>query len=342
MFIEKAEVILMKKIKNGKVALFCAVIFFFAGMPAFSQDPLEVTTEDLTDALNVFADNMARSLPFNAAMGLNWSDAFIGQLVPSPPRFGVGFSVGFTTIESAPLGDLLSNFDFDIPINIGGFPLPGYTIEGRIGGFFLPFDIGIKFGYLPVTIESVELELDYLSFGVDIRYALLRGNESQPRISIGAGFNFLRGGISRAIDRDINFFWTGDGNRQKLLTLDDPRASVQWQTANLDLTAQISKSFVIFTPFAGIGASHGWSSAGYQLRAGVSGDIEDARGILEDFGVYDLSEIGFSSMREFEKWNVRAFGGFSLNLAALRLNFTGMYDFFGGNFGFVFGARIQL
>ena len=33
--------------------------------------------------------------------------------------------------------------------DLGGIPIPATAVEARIGGFILPFDIGIKAGYIP-------------------------------------------------------------------------------------------------------------------------------------------------------------------------------------------------
>jgi len=185
--------------KRTAYALTAAVLLSAA--PALSRaqtiDQIQTQAESLVDTL-------ATALPFNSAIGLNWSDAYIGQLLGVPPHFGVGVSVGATTVEAAGFSDLLSSFGYtlDLPSGLAdSLPLPAAVAEARIGGLLLPFDVGVKAGYIPAsTAESIAdlaggLKVDYLLAGADIRYALIKGNLLLPRLSIGVGVNYMKGGV---------------------------------------------------------------------------------------------------------------------------------------------------
>jgi hypothetical protein len=138
--------------KNLKGIIFGLLIIFLpAASPVFSQGAFK----DLQNAADNVIDDLAASVPFNSAIGLNWSDAYIGSF----PHFGVGASLGATTIDFNAVSGLMSMFG--VPLKIEGFfegigfPLPAYTVEARIGGIIIPVDIGVKFGVLNPDFAQV-------------------------------------------------------------------------------------------------------------------------------------------------------------------------------------------
>ena len=76
------------------LSLFTAFLLISAA-PVFSQSELD----ELKSRLDSFSEAMALSLPFNSTIGLNWSDAYIGQFLRLPPHFGAGLSVGVTALN---------------------------------------------------------------------------------------------------------------------------------------------------------------------------------------------------------------------------------------------------
>jgi len=342
----------MKKIK--KIPVLCFLILILASSPVFSFE-----LEDLQDAVDDFSAAMAQSLPFNSTVGLNWSDAYIGQLLNAPPHFGVGLSAGFTTIKIDAFNSLMKYFEYQIPLNIPiGFPLPAYTIEARIGGLFLPFDIGVKFGYLDTSkmslFEPFGVNIDYLLIGADIRYALIDSKLLPLKLSVGAGFNHLKGGISTTIkDSGTNYSFIAPdtlGGQSYSISISDLDLGFLWQTNVLELKTHVSFPLFIITPYAGVGASYSWSTAGYKVKSDVTayknGTIipinNDLKKILDGFGVSNVSDDGFESMIEVSDWNVRVYGGISFNLAVVKLDLTVMYNIRDSAFGGTFGIRFQL
>jgi len=148
------------------------------------------------------ASTLSATLPFNSTLGLNWSDAYIGQLLGVPPHFGVGVSAGATTVQADEIKTLLTTLGVDTGAFPRIVPIPAAVAEARIGGFLLPFDIGVKGGYIPPdlgkTIKDATggLNLDYLAAGADLRFALIKGNLLLPRVSLGVGVNYMKGGLS--------------------------------------------------------------------------------------------------------------------------------------------------
>jgi hypothetical protein len=347
----------------GKKLLFVAIIYLCVTGYVFSGDPLE----GFQDAVAGFSKKLAAGLPFNSTIGLNWADAYIGQLIGLPPHFGIGVTTGATIMDFHSINDLLGQFGMDnfldanmlndIPggnllgnmINNGGIPLPGYTIEARVGGIILPFDVGFKFGYLPLHLDV--FNLDYLLVGGDVRYALLNGKGLLPAVSVGVGYNYLKGNISLTAPIDnMNFTFPDQaGGTSHTLAISTPELGLLWESSMMEVKAQISKSFFIVTPYLGIGFGHSWAKAGYEIESNVTLDgnsINDAADAildqLGDLGIANITNNGFSSMFEKNGWTGRLFGGLSLNIAVIRLDFTAMYSFFDKKWGGTIGLRFQL
>jgi opacity protein-like surface antigen len=335
--------------KSRKIALFGVIMVVFAGSAVFPQT-LPSSLKDLSDSVDGFSTKLALSLPFNSSMGLNWSDAYVGDF----PKFGVGLSLGFTTMDVGSFEDLLKQFNFSLPswvFGFGGFPIPGWTVEGRVGGLIpkVPFDMGFKFGILPLKNLGGDLtKFDYFMIGGDVRYAIIKGNIILPTLSVGMGFNYQSGalGVKAGSDTKLSYTYVDNGNPATgTLTLGAPTITLPWGTATLDFKAQISKSFFFITPYLGIGASTGWSKAGYEVSTTVTDsadNLERAKGIAKEFGIADLSATGFSSIIEINKWSGRLYGGLSFNAALLRIDLTALWNFADNRYGVSIGGRIQI
>jgi len=336
-----------KQIKNGVFALILVLGISYAG---FAQTPPDLGA--LQKGVADFSGQLAKTLPFNSSLGLNWSDAYIGKLFPSmPPHFGVGGSFGFTTMELPELEKLAGYFNYKLPFSMNKMFLPAYAAEGRIGGFFLPFDVGFKFGYLPpVGLWGTSMNMNYLLVGGDIRYAVLDGT-ILPKISVGVGLNYMKSGVGGKAGTGQEIGYNYEGTDYKLI-LTQPDVNLKWDTLALDFKAQISKSFLIITPYLGLGGTYAWSSAGYSVDATVTHDgntlsqhdIDDIKAFLSSAGLdtMDVNSSGISSIIKNSAFSLRAFGGFSINLVVFRLDFTGLYNFLDSNYGATFGFRFQL
>jgi hypothetical protein len=288
-------------------------------------------------------------------MGLNWSDAYIGQILGVPPHFGVGVFLGSTILDSGDVKTLANAMYAGVPGGYSKLPYPGFGAEGRIGGFFLPFDLGLKIAALPSVSE--DFDLHHFMIGGDIRYAILKGNAALPKISLGMGLNYMKGGIGVDIAGGQSY----DVDSVNALYLSSPRAEFTWKTLTLDIKAQVSKSFLIFTPYLGVGLTHGWSEAGYEISSDLSygtiaggatgaspltdtqkGTINTA---LSGAGLEPLDfdgASGFSSMIKNTQWGMRLFGGIAFNLAVIKIDLSGLYNFNDKSFGFTLGTRFQL
>ncbi|MDR0312867.1 MAG: hypothetical protein LBI14_04660 [Treponema sp.] len=334
----------LKKISFTVLIIFCT---------AFAVYPQSL--EQLQNGVAALSEDLAKSLPFNASIGLNWSDAYIGKLIPSaPPHFGIGISAGLTTMKMSGLDKVASLLGFtmpDIPLVKNKMVLPAYAAEARIGGFFLPFDIGVKFGILPPIPLPGSLKMNYTLFGADFRWALMEGNVVLPKISIGLGVNYLKGGIGMKVGSGSQFTFNYNSTPYTL-AISQPEVNLLWDTFAVEAKVQFSKSFLIITPYAGFGAGYSWSKAGYEIKTAATLNTnpigQAQKDIIQNYlngaglaGI-DFTGNGFSSIVKMSGFNVRFFGGLSLNLAVVRLDFTFMYNILDKQIGATFGFRVQL
>ncbi|MCL2209859.1 MAG: hypothetical protein FWC19_07285 [Treponema sp.] len=326
--------------------------------PVFSQELEDIKLEDIKNKVEKFTDKMIQALPFNSAIGLNWSDAYVGQF----PRFGAGVSIGATTMNFDSVVDLLNVFNIDTPFNVNetirkiGMPLPGYTIDGRIGGFVLPFDIGIKAGFIPQDMlsnifDDFNIGMKHMLVGADVRYCLINKKVLPINISVGLGVNYLDGGFNASLPTASSFSFSNPVTSDVYtITASDTNAGLEWRTISTELKTQISFPMKIITPYAGAGVSYAFSTAGYRLKSEIeikeNGTIinpEDVAELFKEYvGITDISDSGFESIKNFHGLSARAFGGASINLLVIRIDITAMYEFLSGNFGATFGLRVQL
>jgi len=342
-----------------KLLLICGIMMLVS-LGAFAQ--VDYVTE-YEDSFQAFADEIAASLPFNATIGLNWADAYIGKF----PHFGVGLTVGATSIPydiMEPVFDMLdgfalpSNMDF---IEKWGAPLPAWSLDARLGGFILPFDVGVKFGFLPDEAKvAMPFNMDYLLVGGDVRLALLKGKGVMPDLSVGAGYTYLDGAVYLADiaggDQVIDLVGAPAPTSYSL-KVTDPDVTFNWQANVIDLKAQVSKKLVVITPHLGAGVSWGSSKAGGGLSSDVKfsedggpytdltpADIDVIIAAMEAAGL-TTPELTSTSVevgaQKVDGWAVRAFGGIGFNLWVLKLDLSGMYNFTSGAYGVALNTRIQ-
>jgi hypothetical protein len=337
-----------------KLLLICGIMMLVS-LGAFAQVDYSVYEQSFQD----FSDEIAASLPFNGTIGLNWADGYIGQF----PHFGVGLTVGATSIPyeiMEPVFDMLDGFALPSELDFiekWGAPMPAYSLDARLGGFILPFDIGVKFGFLPDDAKVLmPFQMDYLLVGGDVRLALLKGKGALPDLSIGAGYTYLDGAIyledlvagDQVIDISSELFPVYGANTTTL-TITSPDVYFNWQAHVIDLKVQASKKLAIITPNIGLGVSYGLSEAGGGLDSSlgfastIGGlSLSDIQTVFESLGYPVPTSTGLAvSSQEVEGTAVRAFGGIGFNLWVLKLDLTGMYNFTSGAYGVALNTRIQ-
>ncbi|MCR5605253.1 MAG: hypothetical protein K6F69_00355 [Treponema sp.] len=257
-------------------------------------------TKKISDGFSDFADSITMAAPQTATQQNVWSDAYIGSLFPGL-KFGFGATVGVTQLDISGLatavegikssyneyssafgGDRLS---FKLP---DSFVFPTVTLDARIGGVVLPFDVGfcammtspslaglsfddkedvLEAGNISFSLDNADVDFSYITLGLDIRYALIEENLLLPGLSVGAGYIYSKGAFNASATSD-----NASSN-----------ASMVFSTNVAYLQAQVSKSFLVATVFGGGRAvfsdtetAWAWDlNASYESITMTSGDSGD-------------------------------------------------------------------
>jgi hypothetical protein len=295
-----------------KSLILVIIVILSIGGFAFGQS-IDLTQLDKYEtAFDQFALGVANVLPMASTVGLQWSDAYVGQF----PHLGFGVSAGFASIPLNTIVDSLSLLEdltgesataiyaeepFATMQNYGlGLPFPAATADLRLGGFGLPFDIGVKFGMLPgFAREEIQRavpeikQIDYLLWGADVRFAVVKERKRSivPDITVGGGYNYFRGrfamggiipGFSMSgitlpdadqVPADDQSTWdqADTSTNTYEVNFDSPDVGFQWESHVIDFKAQVSKKLLLlFTPYVGVGASYGRSRAGGGIYSGMT------------------------------------------------------------------------
>ena len=298
------------------------------------------TYDEFAGYFQTFADEVANSLPITASVGGNWSPAYIGQF----PHFGVGVTLGGMFLPYEAVKPVIDGMGFgsSVPSELKtyGVPFPAIAADARLGGFILPFDVGVKFGFIPEQAKAMfsdKVTADYILAGVDARMRLVEGRGLLPTISAGAGYNFMQGtlGINdvspgETIDISQPMNQAGYvGLHQLIIT--DPDIVFSWDSHTIQAKAQASWNLAILTPHVGFGAAHGFSNAGGGLFSTLAyagpNDLVTAQQVFEDAGYTVPTAEGL---------------GTAFNIFFVKLDLSAMYNFLSGAYGASANVRIQL
>lgn len=296
---------------------------------------------DYQAAFSSFADAMAGSLNMNSTVGDTWSTAYVGGF----PHFGVGLTAGATFVDKATTEKLFSTLDQSVPSGLDtvGIPIPAAAATFKIGLPFIPLDIGLKAGLIPESVGSSLSNLygvtaDYKNVGLSLRYALLKEKLLIPAVSIGLSANYLEGSVKAPLGSSQTFTGPSGGS----ITYSEPKLDLEWVSKNIDITAQVSKKIIFFTPYAGAGLTLGSSNVKGGVAATVTSDTLSTaeKAYLESQG-YSLGTQGFLYSTTNNSPTFRVYGGFSLDIL-LVLDCQVMYVPATKNLGASVNARIQL
>ncbi|HEY9595242.1 MAG TPA: hypothetical protein VHE79_12230 [Spirochaetia bacterium] len=329
------------------------LLVFFAATGAFAVD---YTT--FQSNFNTFVQDLSNGAAFNASNGLTWSDA-TGNF----PHFGIGLTVGATTIPVGTVSAMATALGITLPSELGylgqiGLPVPAYTVEARLGGFVLPFDIGLKGGYIPASLcQSMgsPITADFLLIGADVRYQILKDEGFIPGLSLGLGYSYMRENISvSGLTSGITIASISDGSQTHDLTMSDPTIEFGAQTNVLEAKLQLSKKLLFLTPYVGGVAAFSFGSSGTgsvqsQLLWGGSPITQQQADAITQYYKSngqtppDFSTTGFSATATTAAgWDFRAYGGLSVNIFFFALDLNASYDITNNAFGAGLNTRIAL
>jgi hypothetical protein len=314
-----------------------------------------ISPDMITSVFNTVSGQFAYALPYMSAVGLGWNDAYIGNF----PCFAIGLSAGFASIPYSAIESITGGLNMDMGnidqvLQFVGVPLPAYALDARLGGFGIPFDMGVKVGFLPDAVNSAlpaGVTVNFLLLGADVRFGILEDKDWVPALSIGAGVNYISGGVhiadvfpAIAFDTSAIPEFTGENT---IVAAGD--ADVGWQALSIEAKAQVSKKLAIFHLSAGFAAAY---SVYALAHAGILAPVTVGSGntpitstqisaLNAAYPGLDVTGAQFMVSGSVNGWTLRAFGGFSIDIAVIRLDIAVMYNLLSGGLGASVGIRVQ-
>lgn len=268
---------------------------------------------EINALLTNFGNQYVYLIP-NAAVQTNvYADAWIGKFLPSiPMHFAAGIDGGISKFDISDLkkaGDLLH-----IPNLPDSLLFPTFNVNAKIGGFLLPFDVGISaFCFNTKDLNNIikNIDLEFFTIGGNVRFAIFQGIGILPKWSIGAGYYYSQGSIGKST----------------------PTSSVKvsYKTQTFVAETQVSKTFICFTPFIGFRALFSDSDIG--LNWNYAGGIGSTG--IDSFEVHNKKKM-------FDDFIPQLFGGVGLKVGLLELDINGSYDFKNSNWTAGAAIRFQM
>mgnify|MGYP002623561588 FL=1 len=308
--------------KISKKMTFSALIF--AGAVSFAmavdvdtyienyQKEADTYISTFNDGMNDFAEQLGFTVPQAAVEQNVYADAFIGKTFPSvPPHFAVGFNTGFTHLNTKGIASVADKLDISGVKDDMYFPV--LNADLRVGGVFLPFDIGFSFMTLDVSslnTMDADFSVEYFTLALDARYALLEDGLVTPAVSIGLGYSMNSGSF-------------GVSNKTA-------EADVNYDVHTLYAQVQVSKTLNIpvvrigFTPFLGLRGviskySNDWA---WKFKGEYASEIEK---IAEAAGLAS-SGSGTADSDGFGGFQPLVYGGLGFNFMLVQLTASACAD----------------
>jgi hypothetical protein len=326
--------------KKSLLAVLAVAALAFAPMVSAQAD-----IQALGNALNTFAEKTPGSLGMAAGAGIDWSNAYIGQLIDTDFPFvhlGVGASVGITTIPKAAIGPLLEALNIS---KSDAAPLPYVVANARVGGLILPFDLGVKVGVLPAAMKKTgAYDFDYQNLGADFRLNLVKSDILLPDVSVGGGVNYVKYQVGVTVGDNLAPNPLPE-DPTKTMGLSAPHLGLTMDAMDFEVKAQVSKTiFYLLTPYLGATVGFGTGTAKAMIETspiwGGNATVADQPAFEKYTG--PISSFGFGKSKSSAIFNIKAYGGASLNILIIKLDLQGMYNVLDGSIGGSVGLRAQL
>ncbi len=248
-----------------------------------------------------FSESLINSVSNGILLQNTYADAFIGKLFPSSPaHFAFGIEGGITSLDFKKLSETGKILDFDsIPVKMY---FPTISLNAKLGGFILPFDIGLSFFTFDtnkLTAFPADSIIEFFSLGGELRYAILTGKKFLPKFSIGAGYFFSKGRI--------------------VYRKEGTELGSEYNINTYFLSAQISKTFIFITPFLGFRSIFSDAQTKVYWKSNIQ--LPDESGIMH---------ASFSRNRNNELWDSfipQIYGGIGLKIPLFEITVNGSWDF---------------
>ena len=268
---------------------------------------------DTMNGLNGFCDNLVDTIPNTQGIQNIYADAWIGKFIPSV-HFGAGVNAGASSIDITALKNTATALDIDVGNVPDMLAFPTINADIRMGGFILPFDVGVvAMKFDSSTLGGLEEKIDPMTFdyfviGGDFRYGLLKGGMLKPKLSIGAGYYYTRGSV-------------GISNEKASAALDFSSQAYLFE-------AQTSIKLLFLIPFVGTKLIYSktnvdWSAdAKWNQLVNFTGD----NSILEDAINNGVLPSHFSGESSGSGLHPQVFGGVGFDFFIMSATVSAAYD----------------
>ncbi len=260
-----------------------------------SIDLYDENIKKINDGLTDFSEELGFTVSQAATQQNVWADACIGKLYPSyPHHFGLGANVGVAHMDTSGISKAASVLGIEHIKNNYYFPV--LNADLRLGGLFLPFDVGfsfIKLNNASTNFLGCNFALDFFAIGCDLRYTLIREAILIPCVSLGGGFFYNHGEFSASSD--------------------PAEASIAYNVKTAYAQLQVSKRFFeVVTPFIGVrGAVSSYKNEWAWAIKGVYADAvqQKARNLgLEEVQLENSKTVSSNGMK-FSQIQPQLFAG---------------------------------
>jgi hypothetical protein len=319
-----------------------------------------VDFDDYVDQLTAFGDDVAGSLWLNAGAGLEWSSAYLGSF----PSFGVGLATSVALMPYAPAAALLGTYGGPNAQNTlaifeaSGLPLPAPAVEARVGGFGLPFDVGVRYGTLPdlsqlLAEAGVPADVAFDAFSFDVRLLVIEEADQIPAVSVGIAYERSTGNfvVHDTLTTVVIEQLTPPGGSPEF-----DNASVvvyRWAANMLTAKVQASKSITFVTPYLGLQVSTAWGIGGSGFASDLpflldsvpatEAAVAALLALYEGTGIEppELTTTSIVVLPEIMGFAMPLYGGLSFDIGIVRLDFQGAYELISGAVSATAGIRLQ-
>ena len=275
--------------------------------------------DKVSQGLEDFSIQLFDVIPNVALQQGVWPEAWIGNIFPSaPPHFGLGLSFGAAELPIDGLNKALSQFNevsggASFPALSNDLAFPTFTVDARIGGLILPFDIGMSFMRLP-NMKFDNVTFDYLTIGGSLRYAILQDKIIIPAVSVGMGFMYNKGFVEVKVE-------------------DSAFVRSDFETTSIFFEAQVSKKILFLVPFLGFRGVMAQSTNSWQWEYNAT---------FEGYGTIGQVEKGTVNRGFGDRFHPQLFGGIGFDIFMFHANLSASYDFVSSIWGANLGLRFQM
>ncbi|MDR1866681.1 MAG: hypothetical protein LBQ77_00260 [Treponema sp.] len=334
------------------------------------QNILDGARDGVTEALQNAVDDIFNTTFDTLKPGLDWlpntniqqniqAESYIGQLFAkgSPPHLTFGETIGLGSdgiLKDAgdTLGILLGSGG-----TLEGLPVvPLFTADLRLGGVFLPFDLGFSFVNYRNTVDMLKdpfkeafdfnkvntVHVDIRSFGIDVRYRILEDGvglgltvrkspvPAAPKLSLAAlkqpsfwrpfipGLSVSAGYSRYDLGIGINGAVTVDGRTA------DVDADIGFQVQSVYGGLHISKKIFFIVPYMGLRVASSQSAVTARVNAATTVRL-DSIDVLGNTYTGDTTITGTGSKEdsvETDGWKSATFfyWGVGFNMGILQIS----------------------